>query len=150
MISVVRDPALQYPNAASFFSPDEKFPEYAFDDVARSANPVYRAVRELLRQAGLDPADFGRPGWNPLGKWIRKGQTVFVLCNFVYHRRAKEPISHFQSKCTQAAVIRPIIDYVLKAVGPGGRVRFGNAPLQSCDWSRVLAQTGGAQMEFFY
>ncbi len=150
MISVILDDNLRYPAADECFSPAEKYPEYALGHLASKPNAAYHGVREVLRQAGLDAAAFGTPDWNPLGKWISKGQTVFILCNFVYHRRPRESMARFESKCTHASVIRPVIDYILKAVGPQGRVRFGNAPLWSCDWSRVLAETGAAEMEAFY
>jgi uncharacterized protein (DUF362 family) len=150
MISVILDRNIRYPSSEEFYSPDEKFPEYPFNHLARKPNPVYRAVRELLRQAGLDATAYGNPEWNPLGEWISKGQTVFVLCNFVFHRRATESIAQFESKCTHGSVVRVVIDYILKAVGSAGRIRFGNAPLQSCYWSSVLKETGAAKMETFY
>jgi len=150
MISVVVDNELIYPGGDEFFSPHERFPEYPFDQVATKPNAVYGAVRRVFKQAGLDAEHYGTAAWNPLGKWIFPGQTVFVLCNFVYHRRRGESIEQFQSKCTHGSVIRAVIDYIFLAVGPTGRVFFGNAPLQSCVWTRVLSDTGGQRLEEFY
>lgn len=150
MISVVVDKELTYPGADEFFSPHERFPEYPFADVASRPNAVYGAVRRVFRQAGLDAGHYGTAEWNPLGKWIFPGQTVFVLCNFVYHRRRGESTEQFQSKCTHGSVIRAVIDYIFLAVGPTGHIRFGNAPLQSCVWTRVLSDTGGGRLEEFY
>jgi uncharacterized protein (DUF362 family) len=111
---------------------------------------VYAEVRRLLAQAGLDAVHYGTPVWNPLREYVRPGDKVFVLCNFVYHRRLQETSRAFQAKCTHASVLRPLLDYLLKAVGPEGRVEFGNAPLQSCDWDRVLKQTGALELVRFY
>ena len=47
----------------------------------------------------------------------------------------------FYAKCTHGSVLRAILDYVLLALEEG-TVRFGNAPVQSCNWERVLEETG--------
>ncbi len=150
MISAVVDTGISYPAPDESYSPDERYPEYPFARLARKPNPVYRTVRQLLHQLGLDDDHYGTPDWNPLGRWILPGQSVFVLCNFVYHRRPGESLERFYSKCTHGSVIRAVVDYVLIAVGPTGHVRFGNAPLQSCAWSRVLRDTGADRVDAFY
>ena len=150
LLSLVSDPQLRYPDAARGFSPDTRYPEYRWDQVSTEPNQVYAAVRQCFAQAGLDAERFGGPEWNPLGSFIRPGQSVFVLCNFVYHRRPRESTAAFFAKCTHASVVRAVIDYVLIAVGSGGRVRWGNAPVQSCNWGAVLAETGAAAVDAFY
>ncbi|MFC1762301.1 DUF362 domain-containing protein [Planctomycetota bacterium] len=150
MISAINNETIEYPSNDEFYSPDEKYPEYPFHHIARKPNEVYRSVRGLFQQAGMDVEHYGTRLWNPFGKWISSGQTVFVLCNFVYHRRPRESLKEFQSKCTHGSIIRAVIDYIFIAVGPMGRIRFGNAPLQSCVWPRVLNQTGGQRVEAFY
>src|SRR5581483_10110603 len=114
------------------------------------ANPVYALVRDCLRDAGLDRERFGSPAWNPFGGHIRRGQRVFVLCNFVTHRRAHESADAFTAKCTHGSVLRAVLDYVLIAAGETGTVTFGNAPLQSCRWDAVLEETGAASVLDFY
>jgi hypothetical protein len=42
------------------------------------------------------------------------------------------------------------VDYLSIAVGSTGQIRFGNAPVQSCDWSAVLHETGAADVADFY
>ncbi|MEI8139849.1 MAG: DUF362 domain-containing protein [bacterium] len=54
------------------------------------------------------------------------------------------------AKCTHGAVVRPVIDYVLKALNGRGHVSFGNAPMQSTDWSKVVEETGAGRVEEFY
>jgi hypothetical protein len=148
-LSIIADKNLNYPQGA-YFSPSEKFPEYRYSDIATEPNPIYRAVRRCFAQAGLDRDRYGKPGWNPLGTWIQPGQRVFVLCNFVYHRRFDETIESFAAKCTQGAVLRALLDYVLIAVGKSGSVSFGNAPVQSCSWSSVLRDTNAQALPEFY
>src|SRR5688500_5263019 len=132
MLSIVWNDKLDYPQDGESFSPDQAYPEYRFEHLSKQGNPVYAAVRQTLAQAGLDKDRFGKSDWNPFGDWVKPGQSVFLLCNFVYHRRSNETEEAFRSKCTHASVIRGLIDYLLLAVGSEGRVRFGNAPLQGC------------------
>lgn len=150
MISICTTPGEGYGVLNERFDPGERYPEYRFDGVASRPNPAYAGVRTLFRQAGLDAGAFGTAAWNPLGAWIRPGASVFVLCNFVYHRRPQESKEDFFAKCIHGAVLRALVDYVLIATGPSGRVAFGNAPLQSCRWDRVLAETGAARVLQFY
>lgn len=139
MIAVITHPHLVYP-AEPPFHPTAPPPELPAEN-GGSQNEAYAAVRQAFLDAGLDAGRAGTPDWNPLGEFVEKNRKVFILPNFVYHRRTGENRSEFFAKCTHAAVLRPIIDYALKAVGPGGRVEFGNAPVQSCDWDRVLRDT---------
>ena len=148
--SIVTQCGIRYPDANEFFSPSEGFPEYPFDTIAKVENPIYRLVRQVLLDANLDQHRFGSPSWNPLKKYIDPDSRVFILCNFVYHRRSKETPHSFLAKCIHGSVLRALIDYVLIATGPGGKVIFGNAPLQSCRWSNVLADTGADRVAEFY
>ena len=142
--------ALAYPSGEAGFSPDRRYPEYAFETLSPDPNPVYESVRDLFVQLGLDRERLDTPEWNPLGAYIDPGQSVFVLCNFVYHRRPQDSESAFQAKCTHGSVLRALADFALIAAGHGARIRFGNSPLQSCDWSRVLADSGADRVERFY
>jgi hypothetical protein len=149
-VAVASSPDARYPGPADSFSPSERYPEYAQGALARAPNTAYALLRELFAQARLDAEHFGTPSWNPLGAYVPRGARVFVLCNFVYHRRPGETEHTFQSKCIHGSVLRALIDYALLAAGPEGRVRFGNAPLQSCDWERVQQDSGARAVEAFY
>jgi uncharacterized protein (DUF362 family) len=150
VISVVRRPGTRYPGATAAFAPSERYPEYRFGPIADEANPVYGMVRELFTQLGLDGARAGTAAWNPLGEWIRPDARVFVLSNFVYHRRPREGVHDFHGKVVHGSVLRALIDYVLIATGEGGKVLVGNAPLQSCRFDDVLAESGTTAMLDFY
>lgn len=139
--SIIKSNELTYPDAEYFFSPHEKYPEYRFNHLSKKVNRVYCAVRQALAQAGLDKQHYGEAGWNPLGEYIRKGDDVFILCNFVQEKRTNESYYDFFAKCTHASVIRAVVDYVLIAVGNTGKVTIGNAPLQSCDFKKVIKDT---------
>jgi hypothetical protein len=72
--------------------------------------------------------------------------TIFLLCNFVYHRRSAESVDQFRAKVTQAAVLEPLLDEIFRAYGPRARVRIGNAPLQGANWEAILEETGLAAL----
>jgi len=149
-LSVISAPDLQYPPSDDDFSPSERYPEYPFDHLASSPNAIYPKVREVFRQLGLDRENYDTPSWNPLGAYINPGQSVFVLCNFVYHRRPGESAEGFYSKCTHGSVLRAVLDFVHLAAGPTGSIRFGNAPLQSCNWKQVLSDSLADRVVDFY
>lgn len=150
MLSLIQNKSIEYPSPTDYFSPDVPYPEYRYPSVSKYPNGVYEAVRTVFAQCGLDSENFGTSSWNPLGRFIRPGSRVFILCNFVYHRRPNESEENFSAKCTHASVLRAVLDYAILAVGPDGFVTFGNAPVQSCDWERILRDTGASRIVEFY
>ena len=129
-----RDAALAYPTRAPF-DPHLSYPEYPFDTVAPAPNTVYHAVREVLREAGLDAGRFGEPDWNPFGELVRAGGTVFIKPNWVRHFHPTG--GELFSLITHPAVLRPLLDYAFKAVGPAGRIYLMDAPLYDTDFAAL-------------
>lgn len=141
----------KYPDAGrNFFSPDERFPEYPFLDISEIPNPVYRAVRDALWDLGLDRERFGTTAWNPLGEWIKPGEKIFCLVNFVTHRLPLETLFDLQARTTHASVIRAVLDYLLLATGDPNNIAFGNAPIQSGDYKRITEETGADRIRKYY
>jgi uncharacterized protein (DUF362 family) len=70
---------------------------------------------------------------------VAPGGTVVLKPNYVrhYHERGG-PID---AVVTHAAVLRPLLDYAWKAVGPSGRVIVADAPQYDCDVDALLAAT---------
>lgn len=149
-ISIASAPDACYPESGDLFSPGEAYPEYPFARVSSRPNHAYELVRRSFVQLGLDKERLGTAAWNPLGAYIAPGSSVFVLCNFVHHRRGHESPEAFFAKCIHGAVLRALCDYVLIAVGAEGKVRFGNAAVQSCHWEEVLSDTGASLVLDFY
>ncbi len=147
IVSIALDAQATYP--AGEFSPVEKHPEVPFAETA-SSNAVYDLVRDCLRFAGADADRCGTEQWNPLGEWIKPGERVFVLPNFVAHRRAEQSEPDFLAKCTHASVLRPLLDYIYLANRDWSRIGFGNAPIQSCDYARVAQELGVTALAEFY
>jgi|SRR3989339_101429 len=148
--SIIIDKSIEYPSGEDYFSPDEKYPEYNLGHFSRKQNKIYKAVRDCLINADLDSGNIGKSTWNPLRSIISKGSNVFILCNFVYHRKNSESEKEFFAKCTHGSIIRAVIDYILIALGDNGSVSFGNSSLQSCIWDKVLHDTGANRIIEFY
>jgi uncharacterized protein (DUF362 family) len=150
LASIINNKYLKYPNHKYYYSPSEFYPEYIFDDISLENNHVYSAVRNLFFQLGLDIENFGTTSWNPLGKYIKPGDNVFVLCNFVFHKKGSEDETAFYAKCTHPSVIRAIIDYVLLANKNKGKILVGNAPVQSCDFKKIIKDAHLDLIKEFY
>lgn len=136
-VSMTLKTGITYPRAVPY-SPHVAYPEYRFSSLSDENNLIYDHIRQIFMDAGLDLQNAETKNWNPLGEFIPPESRVFVLCNFVYHKRLRESNAEFFSKCSHPSVIRAVIDYILIAVGENGSVAVGNAPLQSCNWQKVV------------
>ncbi len=123
-----------YPKAVPFH-PDTAYPEYT-GPVSAKANGVYDSVRNTLRDLGLDAARFGKPEWNPIGDLVEPGGRIVIKPNLVLH--ANEGKGGLDCLYTHPSVLRPIIDYALKAK-PASLI-VGDAPVQVCDFKALMAQ----------
>jgi uncharacterized protein (DUF362 family) len=118
---------------------DARVAAIAFDELQRS-DPrwpyVPGAVSEGLSgvAALLGWAD-GQRG--PLGRVVKPGDKVLVKPNFVLH--ANEGAGGIEPLVTHPTVIQAVVEGVLRA-GPA-TVLVGDAPLQSCDFTQLLAVT---------
>lgn len=139
-----------YPDSTYSYSPSDDYPESCFPHRSAEPNLIYKAVRKCFAESRLDKNRYGTPEWNPLGEFIKPGGHIFILCNFVSEKSSAMGKEVFWAKCTHASVIRPVIDYALKAVGPQGKIAFGNAPIQGASWEKILTDTGVEVLLDFY
>ncbi|MCA9376051.1 MAG: DUF362 domain-containing protein [Candidatus Doudnabacteria bacterium] len=139
-----------YPNAP--FEPGERFPECVhlpYEQDIRQGNVVYAHVRESLELLGLDAENRGTPEWNPFKDLVRPGQHTTIKPNLV---RAVHPLGEegTKSMISQAAVIRPLVDYVLLATKGEGTIVIGDVPLQSSNWEKIIEGSGLKALVEFY
>lgn len=122
------------PTEAMPYGPGESYPE--FPGLPRGAlpNPVFRAVRDVLRGLGLDSARFGTPQWNPLGDLVKPGGKIVVKPNWVMHRN--QGPGGMGCMITHPAVLRAVMEYVF-LTKPSHAV-LGDAPLQGCEFEQLL------------
>lgn len=123
--------------ARSPFDPHLSYPEYLFgkEAIADDQNSVYHAVREVLFESGLDARRFDSPEWNPLGDLVSLGGTVFIKPNWVRHFHPTG--DDLFSIITHPSVLRPLVDYAFKAVGPSGHIYLMDAPLYDADFETL-------------
>lgn len=121
-------PGLQYDPAAPFDPP----------------YPLYTAVEALFGALGLDAGRRGDPAWNPLGDLVQPGGRVVVKPNLVSHKNLHARIDgrKLQASSTHGSLLRPIVDYALRAVGPTGHVRVLDAPIEGCVLEDVAGPLG--------
>jgi uncharacterized protein (DUF362 family) len=107
-------------------------------------NPVYEAVESLFRSLGLDRGRGGAPEWNPLGDVISPGDRVIVKPNFVSSKNLNEKIAgeRLEASSTHGSLLRPILDYALKAAGARGKVTVVDTPVEGCELEKVIRPLG--------
>ena len=127
VVTVVR-PGLRYAEAPPFDPP----------------NPVYEAVETLFRELDLDRARAGTPAWNPLGDLIAPGDRVIIKPNLVSSKNLHEKITgqKLAASSTHGSLLRPVLDYALRAAGPTGRVRVVDTPVEGCELEKVAGPLG--------
>ena len=143
----------EYPSDR-FYRPDTLYPEYPFKKggISEKKNDVYQMIRNLFCNMGFDKENFNTKQWNPLGKYIKEGQTVLIKPNLVLDRNSAEKNKKKGMEClvTHPSIVRCIMDYVLIALRGTGKVIIADAPIQDCNFHK-LKRTGGYQeLEEFY
>ena len=107
-------------------------------------NPVYEMVEAVFRGLGYDAGRAGSPEWNPLGALIHPGDRVLIKPNFVTSKNFEEHLRGEKLACssTHGSVLRPILDYALKACGPSGKVTIVDTPVEGCNLEEVVEGLG--------
>ncbi len=117
---------------------------YVLDAPFDPPNPVYEMVEAALRGLGFDAARAGSPEWNPLGAIVQPGDHVLIKPNFVTSKNFEEHLRGEKLACssTHGSVLRPILDYALRATGPGGKVTIVDTPVEGCNLEEVVDGLG--------
>jgi len=107
-------------------------------------NPVYSAVEDLFLGLGMDATHAKTPAWNPLGEIIRPGDSVIVKPNLVSSKNLHQKITgdKLLASSTHGSLLRPVLDYVLRATGPSGKVRVVDTPVEGCEIEKVAGPLG--------
>ena len=104
---------------------------------------IYKMVEESFILLELDKEKFGTDEWNPLGTYIKPGNNVVIKPNLVLHKNyLKGHEGDVECVYTQPSVVKPIIDYVIKAQHGEGKIVVGDAPIQECDFDKLINESG--------
>ncbi len=148
-VSVVKKEDYNYPKAETLFRPGERYPEYSFEELAPGKNEVYDSVRQALHLLKLDEEHYGTAAWDPLGQIVRSGDCVLVKPNLVMDVNA-DRAGNVECLYTQPGVVAAVVDYVLIALHGSGRVVIGDAPMQECDFERLVSESGYDRLTEYY
>ena len=126
-VALVATSVCAYPKKDQLFYPGEYYP-----------------VREAFHLLKLDIEHYGTPEWNPLGAFIKPGNTVLIKPNLVMEKNVIDE----GTDClyTQPSVVAPVIDYALLAMEGKGKIIIGDAPMQECRFETLISESGYADL----
>lgn len=137
----------QYPQNNFCYHPSYPYPEYLFseDDISKEINEVYDMLRMAFYGMELDVEHYNTAQWNPLGKFIKKGDTVLIKPNMV-----KNYTEQRQNECTltHPSLVRAVIDYCL--IAQAGQIILGDAPIQGANMKAILKYNHYIEILEFY
>lgn len=143
-----------YPTSDFSYNPDNKYPEYKWSnsEISKEKNAIYEMVRNCLIGLELDVKNYNSKDWNPLGEFIKKGDTVLIKPNWVMHKNENKTVTEFGLECliTHPSIVRAVTDYCIIALGETGHIIIGDAPMQGCDLERLLDISGYRELFRFY
>ncbi len=136
---VMRSRAADYAKAP-FYRP-QYYREFPDDEPMDPSNVLYDELRKLFKSWEWDKENEDSVSWNPLKGLVSPGQSVVIKPNLVFHHH---PLGEegVKSMLTQGAVIRPIVDYVWRALEGKGEIVIADVPLQTADWKKIIHYTG--------
>lgn len=141
---------IKYPDRP--YHPDKLYPELGnvgYKLQLQDENEIYSAIREILFEMGLDREHYGTAEWNPFRNLVRAGENVLLKPNLVFHTHPKGE-KEMAGMVTNAAILRPVIDYVLIATGGKGSITIADAPVQGGDFKKVCEIAGVSELQRFY
>ena len=146
-VVLVKDDCYSYYTFGSF-RPSEVYPEYPFDEIGEGKNKIYEMVRKSFYMMGLDADNFGRKEWNPLKAYIKPGDTVLLKPNLVmdYNQSGEGTDCLF----TQPSVVAAVLDYVYIALQGNGKIIVGDAPMQECNFEKLVMESGYDRLIKYY
>lgn len=145
-VGILEENSIFYPEN---YSPSERYPEYQFDDISSSPNPVYNLVREGFYRLGFDVENYNTSKWNPLSHIIRKGDRVLIKPNMVMDKNYNLS-SGLECLITHPSVIRAVVDYVLLALDGTGKVIIADSPVQDCNFQALIKKGGHESLLDYY
>lgn len=140
-IAVCQDINAIYPSKENKFRPSENYPEYVFKDhISQEKNDVYKLIRESFHMFGLDDENYGTKEWNPLKEYVSPGDKVVLKPNMVMDFNPTGD----GTDClyTQPSIVAAIVDYVLIALKGQGEIVIGDAPMQECNFEKLVNESG--------
>ncbi len=148
-VIVYQNTKISYPTKVNIFRPSFQYPEYPFkNDISKEQNNVYDMVRKSFHMSCMDKLHYGTNQWNPLGDIIKPGNKVVVKPNLVMDFNP----SGDGTDClyTHPSVVAAIVDYIFIALQGRGQIIIGDAPMQECNFIKLIKQSGYDELINYY
>lgn len=146
-VCIIKSENYFYPKEKAF-RPACHYPEYPFQGNLSQSNHVYEMVREGFHLLGYDEEHWNTKQWNPLGQLVKKGDTVVLKPNMVMDRNPVEQGT--DCMITNPSVVAAVADYVALALQGEGKIIIGDAPVQECDFDKLIQENGYLDLLQFY
>lgn len=145
-VIIEKQNVFDYPTDAPF-RPSNIYPETPITELSEDENRVYPMVRNALRMLGTDDEHYGTKDWNPLRYIISQGDTVLIKPNLVMDVNG----SGKGTDClyTNPSVVAAVLDYVCIALNGEGTIIIGDAPMQECNFERLIKESGYEKLVAF-
>jgi uncharacterized protein (DUF362 family) len=105
-------------------------------------------VRNCFLDLKYDEANAGTKNWNPLKEFIKKGDFVVLKPNLVMDFNP----SGEGTDClyTHPSIVAAVADYVIKAMEGEGTIVIGDAPMQECNFEKLIEDSGYKELLSYY
>jgi len=104
-----------------------------YPQTPEAENPIAAALARVARELEWDDPERGA-----FGNIIEPGARVLIKPNLVLHEN--QGAGGFEPLVTHQSIVRAAVEAALRA--GAGEVVVGDAPIQSCDFTKLLARTG--------
>jgi len=131
------------------FRPSELYPESIFSELGDSKNEIYEMVREGFHLMDYDKKHYNTKDWNPLGDVITSGMNVLLKPNLVMDYNGNKS-GGTDCLYTQPSVVAAVLDYAIIALKGEGTIIVADAPMQSCDFVKLMENSGYKTMIEWY
>lgn len=145
MFTYLQKEGLYYVNPPC--NPPELYPELSSSKWCQcidTSNGVYALFREVMLKANLDGSHAGTADWNPFGEIVGDARDIVIKPNLVLHH-VGELSCTINGLVVNAAVLRPLIDYLLIARKASGRmmnITIADTPIQGADFNAICTSNG--------
>ena len=148
--SITRE-SVTYPSEKYGFAPNIDYPEYKFkNNLSKENNDVYDMIREGFYRLGYDKENYNTINWNPLGEFIKPGNTVVIKPNWVMDYNPEPTLHDMNCLVTHPSVIRAVLDYVIIALNGLGKVIVADAPMTQCNLDNLFKKQNYNVLLDFY
>lgn len=109
---------------------------------------IYSMIENGFKLLNMDKKNTDTSDWNPLNEIIKPGDYVLIKPNMVLERN----MGNNGEDClyTNPSIVKCIIDYAVKALDGSGRIVVADAPVQQCNFDKLIEESGYKDLINYY